>query len=535
MEKFECRTCHELTSDFRYLKSKTGSLSRLLDCRECERVKARESRRSRYKTAEGRRAILDANARYLNRPDVIEHLSLKGKRRYAEDEEFREQIKDRARQWRTENHERKRERARKYYQENKREIQEKKLEKVKKNPWLRLRGNIRSRVIDALKLAGSSKGGDSAIAHLPYSVLDLKKHLESQFDPSMNWSNYGSEWQLDHIIPQAIFPYDSMDHDNFKLCWSLDNLRPLASIQNLSDGNRKYLVPFASFDDIMQSVSDATDNPKSSETPESIYKKLSSLKLGASCPMTFTGISYLDVLFTNRFESRTVRNTSLVEASRNKNLVLRVVAHLVKTGKMVTPGVVVSNLKFVSRTPGHFFPGAASAVFDKYAIRGTSCLDPFLGWGGRTLGALCAGVDKLVGCDLQSATVRACNTMVEKFSKVSSTVTEFHCADVLDYLRSTDEKFGFVFTSPPYMDTEDYGVQSDAMRSDWIDSFMLPFVDQLESHLVPGGRVALHLKDVHGAPTFTAYHAVMRGHNFRQVAKHKYGRTWTQAIYVYEL
>jgi hypothetical protein len=37
------------------------------------------------------------------------------------------------------------------------------------------------------------------------------------------------KWQLDHIIPQSDLPYTSMDDENFKKCWSLDNLRALSS------------------------------------------------------------------------------------------------------------------------------------------------------------------------------------------------------------------------------------------------------------------------------------------------------------------
>ncbi|OPZ38863.1 MAG: hypothetical protein BWY99_01536 [Synergistetes bacterium ADurb.BinA166] len=90
-----------------------------------------------------------------------------------------------------------------------------------------------------------------------------------------------------------------------------------------------------------------------------------------------------------------------------------------------------------------------------------------------------------------------------------------------------------IFTSPPFMDTEDYGTQSDSMRQDWIESFVLPFIQACRSRLAPGGRLALHLKDVKGAPTFTAYHMAALGAGFKQIAKHKYGRSWTQSVYVY--
>lgn len=68
----------------------------------------------------------------------------------------------------------------------------------------------------------------------------------------MNWNNWGRynaetwddndpstwTWQIDHIIPQSKLKYTSMDDENFKKCWALDNLRPLSSKENLEKGNK---------------------------------------------------------------------------------------------------------------------------------------------------------------------------------------------------------------------------------------------------------------------------------------------------------
>lgn len=69
----------------------------------------------------------------------------------------------------------------------------------------------------------------------------------------MNWKNHGSynyqswddnnpltwTWNIDHIIPQSLLPFSSMNDENFKKCWSLNNLRPLSSKKNILDGNRR--------------------------------------------------------------------------------------------------------------------------------------------------------------------------------------------------------------------------------------------------------------------------------------------------------
>ncbi len=93
--------------------------------------------------------------------------------------------------------------------------------------------------------------------YLQYTIEDLKQYIEFQClergNEWMNWSNWGNyrpknwnendqstwKWQLDHIIPQSKLLYTSMEDDNFKICWSLENLRPYSAKQNIIDGDRK--------------------------------------------------------------------------------------------------------------------------------------------------------------------------------------------------------------------------------------------------------------------------------------------------------
>jgi hypothetical protein len=84
-----------------------------------------------------------------------------------------------------------------------------------------------------------TKQGLSTFKHLPYTVQELKKHLESQFDTKMSWDNYGSYWHIDHIIPHSLFKYVSMEDDAFNICWALSNLRPLEAHQNMMDGSTR--------------------------------------------------------------------------------------------------------------------------------------------------------------------------------------------------------------------------------------------------------------------------------------------------------
>ena len=67
-----------------------------------------------------------------------------------------------------------------------------------------------------------------------YTVSDLRKHLESLFQPGMTWDNYGiNGWHIDHVFPQSRLVMDGPDDPTFRFCWSLLNLQPLWSDDNI--------------------------------------------------------------------------------------------------------------------------------------------------------------------------------------------------------------------------------------------------------------------------------------------------------------
>lgn len=66
------------------------------------------------------------------------------------------------------------------------------------------------------------------------SISDFRLHLESQFKEGMMWSNYGKEWEIDHILPCAIFDLTKPEH--LKRCFHFSNLQPLPITVNRKKG-----------------------------------------------------------------------------------------------------------------------------------------------------------------------------------------------------------------------------------------------------------------------------------------------------------
>ena len=123
-----------------------------------------------------------------------------------------------------------------YIQKNKEKINKKYRERFNLDVSLKIRKNISRHINRILKNNGGQKFGESILHFLGYSIDDLKNHLQNQFDHKISWDNYGIYWHIDHIIPQSCLPYQSMSDNNFKKCWSLNNLRPLDAKTNILDG-----------------------------------------------------------------------------------------------------------------------------------------------------------------------------------------------------------------------------------------------------------------------------------------------------------
>ncbi len=151
----------------------------------------------------------------------------------------------------------------KYAEENREELNEYKnvykKERRQRDPIFRLQEIVSSQIRNKLK---STKNNKSIQDYLPSYDIWLEKmweRLQALFllpsnltkDGKVwmtrdNWGLYNYNtwddndpstwtWQIDHIIPHSTFQYISMDCEEFRKCWSHDNLRPLSAKINISE------------------------------------------------------------------------------------------------------------------------------------------------------------------------------------------------------------------------------------------------------------------------------------------------------------
>lgn len=156
-----------------------------------------------------------------------------------------EQVKATTTKWRAENPEKIKEYTAYYaatHEEQIRQSRRNSYEKRKATARGRLQNSIKTGVHNGLKRG--AKAGRKTFDLLGYTVDELKRHLEKRFKNGMSWDNYGrGGWEIDHIIPQSAFNFDSPEDFDFKRCWALSNLTPLWDFENRSK-NGKLDKPF---------------------------------------------------------------------------------------------------------------------------------------------------------------------------------------------------------------------------------------------------------------------------------------------------
>lgn len=153
--------------------------------------------------------------------------------KYAE--EYRgknkEEINRKLRNYYYENKEKRLAKDKRRYESKKKEIIDQHKDYLKRRKLsdveFKLRCNIRRRI--HLVLDGINKS-ENTLSLLGCSVEYFKSYLESKFTDGMNWENYGSYWQIDHIIPCSAF--DLTQEVNQKICFHYKNMQPLSTTEN---------------------------------------------------------------------------------------------------------------------------------------------------------------------------------------------------------------------------------------------------------------------------------------------------------------
>lgn len=166
------------------------------------------------------------NKKYIQ--DNSEKVNNKNEKwRNANPEKVKEIQRRSGKKYRENNLEKLRERGRIYARNNKKKTNAHRRERRKSDFKYKITCILRARMWNALK--GNTKSATTKEL-LGCSTGHLKLYLEKQFTKEMSWDNYGSYWQIDHMLPCASFDM-SLEEEQRK-CFHYTNLQPLTCQEN---------------------------------------------------------------------------------------------------------------------------------------------------------------------------------------------------------------------------------------------------------------------------------------------------------------
>lgn len=95
-------------------------------------------------------------------------------------------------------------------------------ERRKEDINFRIKDNLRTRIYSIIKNHKKSASTEKLIGCTTDFFI---KHIESLFLKGMSWENYGSEWEVDHII--SCHTFDLEFYEQQQECFNYNNQRPL--------------------------------------------------------------------------------------------------------------------------------------------------------------------------------------------------------------------------------------------------------------------------------------------------------------------
>ncbi len=208
------------------------AIDRYKDPERQKKYRAEWGRKNYHKVAESRRKY-STEYYHANRERVLKQ---KEARRNSDTGEFKVRIKEYAQANRAKISEQQRIRRKENAElERQKRVdylpRRRELSKLRRaeNPTRKMIENCRSRIRHILKREKVTKT-QNTFKFIGCTAEFFRTFLEWQFTSEMNWSNYGTCWTVDHIIPISYFNLHNPDHS--RIAFNYSNCRPLHADKN---------------------------------------------------------------------------------------------------------------------------------------------------------------------------------------------------------------------------------------------------------------------------------------------------------------
>lgn len=139
-------------------------------------------------------------------------------------------------------------------------------------------------------------------------------------------------------------------------------------------------------------------------------------------------------------------------------------------------------------------------ILKKYNIN-NNFYDFSCGWGIRMLSSLRNEVN-YYGTDPNHILIKKLKNIHKKYDKVNNTNTfiDIRCMGSEEYVKEWKNKFGLIFSSPPYFILEDYKLGNQSIKNknydEWLELYLLPTMKNCKKYLINGGYLLVNIKNI---------------------------------------
>ena len=217
-----CLNCKQELDIFKFSKNKNKEDGLEIYCKSCKKIYHKK-----YYQINKSKQIRNSRNYYENNKEK----KLRQNKNYYE--KNIKKVKKYAKKWNEKNKKYKLEQNRIYRQNHKKERNESLKIRRQTDINFKIINNIRTRINRAIK--NNQKKGYT-IELLGCSIDFYKEFLLQKFTFEMSWENYGSVWEIDHIIPCASFDL-TKEKNQFK-CFNYINTQPLLCSENRSKSDK---------------------------------------------------------------------------------------------------------------------------------------------------------------------------------------------------------------------------------------------------------------------------------------------------------
>jgi hypothetical protein len=167
-----------------------------------------------------------------------------------------------------------------------------------------------------------------------------------------------------------------------------------------------------------------------------------------------------------------------LEAFEDDEVFYKIIRKRLRTGTYMSDSGMRKMLKMFSGVQGvsNFRPTAAAAIYKHFAPNGR-VWDMSMGYGGRMLGAITAGIDRYYGNDPCEQTFEGLNQMSKDFSGDTHVIMSMLGSE-LGHPQIEEESLDLCFTSPPYFGLEQYSDEETQSyikyptKEEWVNGFL---------------------------------------------------------------